>query len=272
MQAIYERPRDYDLEHEGDDEDVAFYEQLIRRLQPARILEFGTGSGRIAIPLARLAPLATTLAAKRPLIVGLDVVEAMLAEAERKRQELPEAEREALVLVNGDIRQWKGDAPFDLVIAPCSALTHMLTVDDQLAAWRCAYDNLAPGGRFVADLTMANLTVYAESMTTPPRTTVEIDIDTRDPVSGERLLRHKTTEYLAHEQRARIRFLYDRLVDDAVVDRYVSDFESHVFYPNEVELLFRATGFTVESRYGDYRMRPFRQRSRQLIVIGRRER
>ena len=30
MEAIYERPRDYDLEHEGDEEDIAFYPVGVR--------------------------------------------------------------------------------------------------------------------------------------------------------------------------------------------------------------------------------------------------
>lgn len=267
MQTIYERPRDYDLEHEGDDEDISFYEQLVQRLRPARLLELGTGSGRIAIPLARLAAspdlnLPTT-------VVGLDLVAAMLSEAQRKQAELAPPERDRLTLVEGDIRTWRSGTPFDLIIAPCSALTHLLLLDDQLAAWRCAFANLAPGGRFVADLVMPNLCVYADSMTTPPRTMVEIDVDARDPASGDRLLRHKTTEYLPHEQRARIRFLYDRLTDDVAVDRYISDFECHVYYPREVDLLFHCAGFTVEARYGDYRLRPIGRRSRQMVVIGR---
>jgi hypothetical protein len=43
MEAIYERPRDYDLEHEGDDEDIAFYLQLLARwqhAQPGRVRRF----------------------------------------------------------------------------------------------------------------------------------------------------------------------------------------------------------------------------------------
>jgi len=82
------------------------------------------------------------------------------------------------------------------------------------------------------------------------------------------LLRFKTTRYLAHEQRAEIRFLYDKFPDSSSVDRYVSDFDCHVYYPREVELLFRLSGFGVEAWFGDYSMRPLRPSSRQLIGVG----
>jgi SAM-dependent methyltransferase len=263
MEAIYERPWDYDLEHEGDDEDIRFYLGLVRRVKPRRILEFASGSGRVTIPLARHA------ARQGYDIIGVEIADPMLAEAEKKRDELSEPERSRVRFVKGDIREWRDSEPFDLVITPCSSLSHLLTLDDQLAAWACARSNLVPGGRFVADLTMPNLPVYAESMQTPPRTTLEIDIDTTDPESGDRLLRYKTTRYLPHEQRAEIRFLYDKFPEGKRVDRYVSDFECHVYYPREVELLFRMTGFEVEARYGDYYWRPLRPGSRQLIVTGR---
>jgi predicted O-methyltransferase YrrM len=66
MEAIYERPRDYDLEHEGDDEDVAFYLRLLDRWRPRRVMELASGSGRVAIPLARAA------AALQIEVVGLE--------------------------------------------------------------------------------------------------------------------------------------------------------------------------------------------------------
>ena len=116
---------------------------------------------------------------------------------------------------------------------------------------------------------MPNLATYADSMQTPPRAFVEIDIDTRDPHTGTRLLRYKTTRYLPHEQRAQIRFLYDKFPDGDRVDRYVSDFDCHVYYPREVELLYRVTGFSMEGWFGDYAQRALRATSRQLIGVGR---
>jgi SAM-dependent methyltransferase len=262
MEAIYERPQDYDLEHEGDEEDIRFYTDLVTRLRPRRVLELASGSGRVSVPLASLAPELDFD------LVGVEIAETMLAEAERKRRELPADVQRRLSLVRGDVREWRSDTPFDLIITPCSSLSHLLTLEDQLAAWRSAYANLSPGGRFVADLAMANLPVYAESMQTPPRTTLEIDVDTSDPATGARLLRYKTTRYLPHLQRAQIRFLYDKFPEGEQVDRYVSDFECHVYYPRELELLFRFTGFRVERVYGDYARRPFKPASRQIVMIG----
>jgi hypothetical protein len=52
------------------------------------------------------------------------------------------------------------------------------------------------------------------------------------------------------------------------VDRYVSDFDCHVYYPREVELLFRLTGSHVEAWFGDYSMRRLRTSSRHPIDVG----
>ncbi|MBS1816573.1 MAG: class I SAM-dependent methyltransferase [Acidobacteria bacterium] len=169
MESIYERPEDYDLEHQGDDEDVRFYQSLVARHRPRRVLEFASGSGRVTLPLAQLAPHLDFD------IVGLEIAATMRREAEDKRLALSRDERARVRFVPGDIRDWTGDAPFDLVITPCSSLTHVHAIEEQRRAWRCAWDNLTPGGRFVADLTMPDLAAYAESMQTPPRTLLEID-------------------------------------------------------------------------------------------------
>jgi hypothetical protein len=51
MDPIYERPRDYDLEHEGDDEDIQFYLRLLSDWQPKRVVELASGSGTVTLPL-----------------------------------------------------------------------------------------------------------------------------------------------------------------------------------------------------------------------------
>jgi SAM-dependent methyltransferase len=178
MEAIYERPEDYELEHEGDDEDVGFYVGLLHDWQPCRVMELASGSGRVTLPLARAAAVVGSH------VVGLEREGPMLDEAVRRLETLSPQERTCVCFQPGDMRDWRTPEPFDLVIAPCASLSHLLTLDDQIAAWRCAYENLTDGGRFVVDLAMPNLVAYADSMLTPPRAVVEIDVDARDPLNG----------------------------------------------------------------------------------------
>jgi SAM-dependent methyltransferase len=261
---IYSRPGDYDLEHDGDDRDVWFFVQLARRLRPARVLELACGSGRVTLPLGRLA------AREGFEVTGLDVSGDMLEQARRKLAEAADDVRARVQLFEGDMREWRAPEPFDLILVPCASMSHLLTLDDQLAAWRRAHDNLRPGGRFVVDVSMADLRTFAESLQTPPRAVVEMDIDSSVPHEGKRLIRYKATYYAAHEQRARIHFLYDKFDAADTADRYVSDFECHVYFPRELELLFLHTGYDVEAVYGGYDFRRLQAASREMVMVGRR--
>jgi hypothetical protein len=194
----------------------------------------------------------------------------MLRESRRKLAAAPRRVRDVVTLVRGDMRSWAAPEPFDLIVVPCSTFCHLLPLEDQLVAWRRAHDNLVPGGRLVVDVVMPRLGSFAD-WSSPPRALVEIDNDSTD-AKGRRLVRYKTTLYAPHEQRASIRFLYDKFDRERHADRYVSDFESHVYFPRELELLFLTTGFTVEDRWGDYRFRPPRASSQVQIVVGRRPR
>jgi SAM-dependent methyltransferase len=263
-EPIYERPEDYDLEHEGDTRDIAFFTRLAARVKPSRVLELACGSGRVTLPLAEEGTRSGFT------VTGLELAPEMLEMAQRRREEAAPDVREALTLVEGDIRSWAAPEPFDLIVTPCSSLCHLLTLEDQIAAWRRAYDNLAPGGRFVVDVSMPDLAAYADSFTTPPREIMQIDRDKTDPETGVRLIRYRTTRYAAHEQRARIRYIYDKFAGGPAPERYVSDYESHVYFPRELELLFRLAGFEVEEVVGDYDGGPLNARSRSVIMTGRR--
>lgn len=265
-EAIYQRPADYDLEHVGDTDDVEFFTGLVTRMRPKRVMELACGNGRVTLPLAEAG------AAHGFTVAGLELAPEMLEAARQRQSEAAPEVRDRLTLHEGDMRTWRApEKPFDVIVTPCSSVCHLLTLEDQLAAWRRAYDNLVPGGRFVVDVTMADLGGYADSFRSPAREIVEIDLDTFEPQTETRLLRYKTTRYLPDEQRARIRFLYDKYVGSKAgtgPERSVSDFESHVYYPREMRLLYLHTGFDVETVYGDYRGRPLGPGSPQMIFVG----
>jgi len=266
MATIYSRPGEYDLEHGSGEEDVEFYRRLVRRLGAKSIVELGSGSGRITLPLAEMAD------EQDLTITGFDVSRDMLAEAEAKLAKLPKPCRARVRLLEQDIRTFETSPPADLIVVPCSTMAHVLELEDQLAVWRSAYRSLAAGGRFVVDLTMPNLTAYADSMASPPRALVEMDIDQESDDGQQRLIRYKTIRYEAHRQRAHVHFLYDRFQsdDDDQARRYISDFESHVYFPRELQLLFLHTGFEIEATYGGYRDERLGSRSPAIVMVGRR--
>jgi SAM-dependent methyltransferase len=263
MTDLYRRPREYDLEHVGDDEDVVFYVGLAKSLHPKSVLELACGTGRITVPLAEEG------ARSGFSVVGLDSEANMLKQARDKARHMSGAARKRLNLVHGDMRKWHGREPFDLIIVPCGSISHLLDLRDQLDAWRQAFQNLAPAGRFVVETVMPNFSAYVDSFLNPPRTLVEIDRDVTDERRKIRLVRRKTVNYLPDEQRAQIRFLYEKYHRKSLIESYIDDFESHVYFPRELRLLFLNSGFEIEDVFGDYNRRPLRASSQLMIMIGK---
>jgi hypothetical protein len=126
-EAIYQRPRDYDLEHEGDEEDVAFYVKLLEKWAAPAVNGAGVGQR------ARHHPLARAAAASGVEIVGLEREGSMLEEAYRKRAALSDTERAGVFgdytmrPLRGTSRQliasgarWLADRPLVMPAAPVS--------------------------------------------------------------------------------------------------------------------------------------------------------
>lgn len=262
MSELYRHPEEYDREHLDNNQDVGFYTALVQRLRPKRVLELGCGTGRITLPLAEAG---SRLGFD---VVGLDSQSEMLDTARKHLQELPAEVHQRVRFLQGDLRTWIAEVKFDLIVIPCSSISHLLDLEDQIAAWQTAYDNLGQGGRFLIDIVMPNMAAFADSFSVPRRTPLEIDLDSYDPGARVRLIRRKTTRYLSHQQRAEIRFLYEQYQDGRFVEGYIDDFASHVFFPRELTLLFIHTGFEVESTWGDYQGGPLHMDSRMIIMTG----
>ena len=120
--------------------DVPFWQTLARRTG-GPVLELGCGTGRVALPVARVAD----------RVVGLDRSAPMLARARRRLRR--GGLRGRLSLVRGDVRALPfPPGGFRLVMAPYGILQSLLRdrdLRDTLVSARAA---LAPDGRFGIDL------------------------------------------------------------------------------------------------------------------------
>src|SRR5579862_5739175 len=145
MSDIYKHPAEYNLEHLGDDEDIAFYVSLVRSLRPRRVMELGCGTGRITLPLAEQG------AREGFEVVGLDSQPQMLESARKRLAEAALEIRRCAQFIEGDMRTYSADSRFDAIIIPCSSMSHVLELEDQIAIFKRARANLNPGGRFIVE-------------------------------------------------------------------------------------------------------------------------
>lgn len=126
----------YDLQYAAYRDDIPFYTRLAHD-QGGSVLELGAGTGRVTEAL---------LAAGHE-VVAVDASAAMLARARARLGTPP-----GLELVQADMREFRLERTFDLVIAPFNTLMHAYTIDDQDRTLATVAAHLAPGGLFAFDV------------------------------------------------------------------------------------------------------------------------
>ncbi|MDB5057320.1 MAG: putative methyltransferase [Chloroflexi bacterium] len=259
-EEVYLHPEDYDLElADRDVHDLPFWISVMHAEKPRSVLEVGCGTGRLTVPLARDG------ANQRYLVSGIDPEQPMLERAMSRRSRLPADVRGALSLFQGDIRTVRLQTTFDVVLMPYGAAHHLLTLDDQLTAWRNARRHLREGGLFALDVDAPNMDVLHRLMKGTPR---HRDLDAVNP-SGRKLQRTVASRYSPSTQRAVHDYRYHATDPDGTQRCYTSTFEMHVYFPRELELLCLATGLRCERLLGSYEGAAFDDRSAQMILMAR---
>lgn len=259
-ETIYQHPLDYELEVAAEQvQDVPFWIDLVQREQPRRVLEIGCGTGRLTLPLARVG------VERGFSITGLDLEAAMLARAGERAQAESEGARRALRFIRADARSFSLAERFEVVLMPYGVAHHLLTSEDQLAAWRNARRHLAPDGLFAVDVQAPDLALLARARECTPRV-VDRDLWGED---GRHLRRSVATCYDALSQRLLFAFEYEVTDPDETRRAYPSEFAMYVYFPQELARLFQETGFRVERFVGSYTGAPFDNHSAQLIALAR---
>lgn len=137
--------RYYDLLYANKDYpgEAAFVDRLLRQHGPAggNLLELGCGTGKHAVELAR----------RGWQVTGVDLSEAMVAQAQTRSAQLEEPLRSALRFQAGDVRSVRVGRQFDSVISLFHVLSYQTTNADLQAEIATAATHLKPGGLFLFD-------------------------------------------------------------------------------------------------------------------------
>jgi SAM-dependent methyltransferase len=153
--------------------DIDFYRACARRFGTS-VLELGTGTARVAIPLAE----------DDCMVTGLDLAPAMLDLAAQRIAKLPPSTRARIDLVHGDMTNFDLGKQFDWIVIAARAFQHLIEPEMQRSALRAMHRHLKPGGHLVMHLFDPRLEFCLPDAPLPaqPR-------EVWDPVAGCRIRR-----------------------------------------------------------------------------------
>jgi len=259
MGEYYERANDYDLEYQSQtQQDVPFWCELVMRFTPQRVLELACGSGRIGIELLH-SPGSFQLE-------GLDISTEMLGAYKRKLDREPEAVQQRVTLHEADMSnfQLEHKGQFDLIFLPFNSTAHLYEIEQQLDTFKNTHDHLISDGRFVVDTFLPDIDYLSDALNRPSNVYLEDEIEAPD--NEFTMLLYTSRQYDAIEQLEHIVWTHEKFFESGENERYLTKLDMHIFFPRELQLLFLATGFSIEAIYGGYDWAPFGRGTRQIVV------
>ena len=203
------------------------------------VLEIGSGTGRVLLPIAR----------KGITITGLDVSTYMLDVCRQALKDEPNEVQRRVTLVEEDMRDFDLGESFALVTTPFRPFQHLLTVEDQLSCLECVRRHLVPGGIFILD-------IFNPSLTGLTADNINQEIDEESPFTtpeGIQVRRsHKITARDLHNQIQDVELIYYLAYPDGREERIVHAFPMRYLFRFEAEHLLARAGFEVLDLYADF--------------------
>jgi ubiquinone/menaquinone biosynthesis C-methylase UbiE len=220
------------------------------------VLELGCGTGRITLPIAETGV----------SIMGLDMAPAMLEIARQKAHGLTVQRRQSLRYIEGDMRSFKLDKNFKLIIIPYAGFMHLLTTEDHQQALRCISDHLFEDGQLIFTTHTLPESALKNSQRAIEGSIVKFATDVNS-LSGNRLNLWFGRRYDPASQLIETLFRVEE-IDDAGATLNVREgrlFQYH-FRPDEVRALLSHCGYKLGAVYGDYSRGPVRTTGERIWV------
>lgn len=222
----------YDDLYSGYDENAIHTLSLLA--QSGRALEFGIGTGRIALPLQSMGV----------EVHGIDASPAMIARLRSK----PGGERIHVVL--GDFTDVDMQEKYALVYVMFNTIFAPLTQEDQIRCFENAARHLAPGGVFVVEAFVPDLKRFTDGQSLRvsdlESSTLRLDASQVD------IPRQLITAQQVHLSTRGVQIFLVRL-------RFI--------WPAEMDLMARLAGLRLRNRWGGWEQSAFTATSQKHITL-----
>nr|MBA3241745.1 class I SAM-dependent methyltransferase [Acidobacteriota bacterium] len=216
----------YDDWHDGLDE--ATVPALSELARGGRVLELGVGTGRVAIPLASAGV----------EVHGIDASPAMVEKMRAK----PGGERVPASI--GNFADVAAEGEFSLVFVVFNTFFMLLTQEEQVRCFRNVAARLAPGGLFLLEAFVPDLSRYGEGH--PPKiVSVTNERVTLDASQLDAARQHVTSQKV--------------VLTDGAVRLY--PIQIRYAWPSELDLMAQLAGLRLRERWAGWRRESFDSRS-----------
>lgn len=244
--AHYDDPTYYTSLYKERTADVFYYVNLAREY--GRVLEYGIGNGRMALPMARCGI----------EVFGVDQSTAMLGDLKERLSRESPAVQTRVRWRRGDMRRVSLGKKFPLVVCPFNAALHLYARPDVEAFLARVRGHLQPRGHFVVDLSMP---VFSDLSRDPNRAHHAPRF--RHPTTGEVV---KNVEYFDYDRLRQILFVSAQFEPTGAPERgWVVPLAHRQFFPQEWEALLHYNGFVVDKVEGDFHGAPVDRTSDVMI-------
>ncbi len=241
----------YDLIHSELTEDIKF---LLRIAGPinGRLLELGSGTGRLVIPLARAGYKVT----------GIDLSGEMMAIGRSKAADLRGNVKNRITFIQGNMISFKLAQKSEMAIYGHNTFMHIAGFEIDRALKNVRSHLIGPGLLVidvdnpieVADSSLDHLLVLERTFKTPQ--------------SGDIVAQFASSWTESDEQVRHISWIFDRSpAAGGAVIRHIVETSFYYYYGHQIEIALDAAGFRIKNIFGDYDESPYSDNSPRMIVL-----
>ena len=232
----------YDLEYTHD-YDVRFWSSLAER-EAGPIIEWGAGTGRLAIPLST------------------DGHEVTAVELSGRMAERGKESSGSVEWIVGDMRTVDPERRYGLAVCAFNSFLCLKSVDGALAFLHNAHEHLILGGLLGIEVSAFS----PDELAGGP----ELRHDFARDLPDGRLDRFSVSAYDPATQLMHMRLFYERYDGSGTLEtRRTHDLTIRITTRDELFLMLRLANFEVEADYGGFDGEPFTSTSDHLIVLAR---
>jgi SAM-dependent methyltransferase len=251
--ALSARHYDQTYAAKKDLADLPFYLELARRIG-GPVLELACGTGRVLLPIAR----------EGIAIHGVDNSAPMLDVLRQKLECEAKDVAELVSIFDGDMRSFRSNREYPLVIIPFRPLQHIYTIEDQRAALETAAFHLEDDGVLAFDVFYPRFDLLDSGVGQ-----AVAELEWTDPADPSKLVRR----YFQKESLDKINqtfsaaFIFRTWQDGKLILEETEPLKmSYYTYP-QLRALFLLTGLEIVEEYGSFARAPLDNDAKEMIFL-----